>query len=156
MTRDLSNLNAQTETVLDERIIILITVHLGGIASLLRCSHCQGIAICSRAQRVTKQFLNLNGVQINLYQFEQWNKSIVIEDWQSKPITEHAAILSQAVQLRWVKIFGDFNTTTYRIAAKLSLSMDKNSTRRNFLSQFRQYLDIEYPCRLFSGCNNPF
>lgn len=106
-------------------------------------------------QDVAHRFLNLGGSQFNLYHFTQGYESIVIDDKQAKLIAGYADILSEAIQLRWAKILEDFNTTTPRIAAKLSLSLDKGSITRKSLSHFKQYLDIENPERLCSECDKP-
>ena len=101
---------------------------------------------------VAHRFLKLNGSTFNLYQFVQGDESIIIDDAKAELIAEHADILSEAIQLRWVKILEDFNTTTPRIAAKLSLSLDKGSKARKSLSGFKLYLDIENPNRICSEC----
>ena len=106
-------------------------------------------------QDVAHRFLNLSGTRLNIYQFTQGNESIVIKEGQSKLIADHADILSEAIQLRWAKILENLNTTTPRIAAKLSLSLDKGSISRKSLSDFKQYLDIENPDRVCSECSKP-
>ena len=103
-------------------------------------------------QDVAHRFLNLSGSTLNLYHFVQGDESIVVDDTKAKLIADHTDILSEAIQLRWVKILEDFNTTTPRIAAKLSLSLDKGSKARKSLSSFKQYLDIENPNRVCSEC----
>jgi hypothetical protein len=106
-------------------------------------------------QDVAHRFLKLGSSKLNLYQFVKGDESIVIDGWKAKLIADHTDILSEAIQLRWVKILEDFNTTTPRIAAKLSLSLDKGSKTRKSLSSFKQYLDIENPNRLCSECEKP-
>ena len=73
---------------------------------------------------------------------------------RARLISDYADVLTESIQLRWIKILEEFNPTTPRIAAKVSLSLDK-SCRRKSLAKFRPILDIENPERICNECDQP-
>ena len=103
---------------------------------------------------VAYRFLNLGSNKIPVYELVNDNNTVSLTSDQVRLISEHADVLTESIQLRWIKILEEFNPTTPRIAAKVSLSLDNNS-RRKSLAKFRPILDIENPGRICNECDLP-
>ena len=81
---------------------------------------------------------------IDLYEFNSSNNTISIHD--PNLLIEYADIVFELINYRWVSILEDFNFAP-RIAHKVR-GADTENIRRNNLTKFHQYIEIENPNRI--------
>lgn len=92
---------------------------------------------------VSWRFLLLNKTESSVYELDKKNKTITIKHPQL--IKEYADILFELINYRWTQKLEEFNHSP-RISKKV-LGTDRERVRRNNLSKFRKYLDVENPER---------
>ncbi|MDA7793347.1 hypothetical protein N8985_04475 [Glaciecola sp.] len=92
---------------------------------------------------VSWRFLLLNKTESSFYELDKKNKTITVKYPQL--IKEYSDILFELINYRWTQKLEEFNHSP-RISKKV-LGTDRERVRRNNLSKFRKYLDIENPQR---------
>ncbi|MBE1287933.1 MAG: HNH endonuclease [Alteromonadaceae bacterium] len=92
---------------------------------------------------VSWRFLLLNKTESAFYELDKKNKTITIKHPQI--VKEYSDILFELINYRWTQKLEEFNHSP-RISKKV-LGTDRERVRRNNLSKFRKYLDIENPDR---------
>lgn len=97
---------------------------------------------------VSWRFLNLNGKKVNLYKYDRGNNSLIIEN--TEILKAYSDILFESINFRWTQILENFNSTP-RIAKKVRI-LDIKEIKRNNLSKFRGFLDLENPNRICFIC----
>jgi hypothetical protein len=92
---------------------------------------------------VSWRFLLLNRIESSVYELDKKNKTITVRYPQL--IKEYSDILFELINYRWTQKLEEFNHSP-RISKKV-LGTDRERVRRNNLSKFRKYLDVENPER---------
>lgn len=92
---------------------------------------------------VSWRFLLLNKTESSFYELDKKNKTITVK--YPHIIKEYSDILFELINYRWTQKLEEFNHSP-RISKKV-LGTDRERVRRNNLSKFRKYLDIENPQR---------
>lgn len=88
---------------------------------------------------VSWRFLLLNRNESSVYELDKKSKTITVKHPQL--IKEYSDILFELINYRWTQKLEEFNHSP-RISKKV-LGTDRERVRRNNLSKFRKYLDIE-------------
>lgn len=92
-------------------------------------------------QDVSWRFLKLKKEIILLYIYEKGNDFLVLE--HQNIIEDYSDVLFESINFRWTQILENFNSSP-RIAKKIRV-LDLKEVKRNSLSKFRQFLDVENP-----------
>lgn len=90
-------------------------------------------------ENVSWRFLNISGKQENLYKYEKGIDFLVLSNREI--LHEFSDVLFESINFRWTQILENFNATP-RIAKKVRI-LDITEIKRNSLSKFRDYLNIE-------------
>ncbi|MFC2110872.1 HNH endonuclease [Bacteroidota bacterium] len=100
-------------------------------------------------QDVSWRFLKLKNEILPLYDYEKGNDYIILK--HQKILYEYSDILFESINYRWTQILENFNSSP-RIAKKIRI-LDLKEIKRNNLSKFRAYIDIENPNHVCFICN---
>jgi len=90
-------------------------------------------------QDVSWRFLKLRSEIIPLYAYEKGQDYLILENQDI--IEEYSDVLIESINFRWTQILENFNSSP-RIAKKVRV-LDLKEIKRNSLSKFRPFLDIE-------------
>jgi 5-methylcytosine-specific restriction endonuclease McrA len=102
-------------------------------------------------QDVSHRFLTVKGGTTNLYNYKEGDDELFINDMNV--IADHADVLLESINYRWTQILETFNSSP-KIAKKVKV-LDLPTIKRNSLTAFRPYLNIENPTHLCFICNDP-
>jgi len=90
-------------------------------------------------QDVSWRFLKLKNEIIPLYIYEKGSDYLVLEN--QNIVEDYSDILFEAINFRWTQILENFNSSP-RIAKKVRV-LDLKDIKRNNLSKYRSFLDVE-------------
>lgn len=92
-------------------------------------------------QDVSWRFLKLRNKDIPLYDYKKGSDFLVLKD--VKILEEYSDILFESINFRWTQILENYNSSP-RIAKKVRI-LDFDNLKRNSLTSFRKYIDLENP-----------
>ena len=92
---------------------------------------------------VSWRFDNINDGSDKLYNYTQKSDSLFISNINAQVLKEHEQDLYDLINYRWSLILESFNSAP-RINKKVRI-IDERNIKRNSLTKFKKYLDIENP-----------
>ena len=99
---------------------------------------------------VSWRFLKLDGKILDIYKYEKGNDYIRIDGLFLEELKANQTDLFELINYRWGLILETFNSSP-RINKKVKI-IDERDIKRNSLSKFKKYLDLENPNHICSIC----
>lgn len=104
-------------------------------------------------QDVSWRFLNIPGVEEKVYEYEKGDTELRIDASLLKLLHENAQDLYDLINYRWGMILETFNNSP-RISKKVKI-IDEQEIKRNSLTKYKRYLDLENNDHICFICGEP-